>query len=89
MARPPLHSVGNYTDDPELVELLAAPPKQLCPVGMMLKDHPNSAEIRAAIDNPKWSAAQLSPVLSRKVSRVSSDAINKHRSELCNCYRED
>ena len=56
---------------------------------MMLKDHPNSAEIRAAIDNPKWSAAQLSPVLSRKVSRVSSDAINKHRSELCNCYRED
>lgn len=87
MGRLSTHTVA-YAEDKELVDLLANPPKPICPLGMMLRDHPNAAEIQASLDNPKWSAAQLAPVLSKKVINVSSAAINNHRGETCVCYRE-
>ena len=88
MPRPNIANITKYAKDKELVDLLASPPKQLCPVGMMLRDHPNVAEIQAALDNPKWSAAQLAPVLSKKVSAVSSAIVSQHRNETCVCSRE-
>ncbi len=73
--------------DDELVTLLANPPKAVCTVASMIADHVNGAEIQAAVDNPKWSAAQLAPVLSRKVRPISTGAITAHRNQTCRCER--
>lgn len=73
--------------DADLVAILANPPKQVCPIGKILNEHPNTNEIQAALDNPRWSAAQLAPVLTQKVGIVSASIISSHRNETCVCYR--
>lgn len=75
----------NY--DAELAEMLKNPPSKLCVIGDIIANHPNGKDISAAVSDPRWSAAQLKAVISKRVKNVSPDIIIKHRKAQCACER--
>lgn len=87
MAAVPRAPVKYSGKDAELASLLKNPPKQVCPVGKLLVEHPNHEEIQDALENPKWSAAALAATLSQKVAVISGNILSQHRNQTCACYR--
>ena len=77
---------SQWKPDPDLVNALKNPPKQVCNLGKILAEHPDTKAIEAALKNPKWSNPQLAAVISKHTLPVSSGAISKHRNGECLCY---
>ena len=73
--------------DAELAEMLKNPPTKTCVIGDIILNHPNGHDIRAAVSDPRWSAAQLKSVISKRVKVVSAEAIIRHRKAQCPCER--
>lgn len=73
-----------FEPDPELVEILKAPKKEVCTIGQLITEHPNGDDIAKAVANQKWSAAQLAIVL-RKIRPCSAQAVSAHRGQTCRC----
>lgn len=83
-------TVSKYKFDKELVEILKNPPKPVCALGKVIAEHPNGKEIEAAVNNPRWTAAQLAPVLTKRLPGIviGTGGVSKHKNRDCLCFRE-
>lgn len=61
------------------------PASQRCKVGDLLAVHRDADTIRAALDNPAWSAKALARVLKDFGIVLGETTIGKHRRRECRC----
>ena len=71
------------------LDLSTAPPRVVggtCTVGAWLRDNPADAPaLRAALDNPAWSARALSLRLRDQGIILGEQTLNRHRAGGCKC----